>query len=438
MTAPMRPLSFTDTGRHSPFRRQNSSLPATTVRATTPGLSPSKAPSGLSPTKPSSLSPEKASPFVRRPSQMSNAGERPISPFARPNSGLSIPLSPSRNVSNASSVGRRDATPEPSSPTRRMTPPGAREGDARGDTPSFDLPPTPTMKRAETPSFELPKTAWMQRDQSPSPPRRDLPSPFDGPSPDSPSTTPALPSQANLRPSAHRVPTSSTVSTIRAPPLLTSTPKQPQKSTPTPLASRPHYTRGLSNKLLNPQHPLPDPLLRSMREAFEVLDPTNTGTLTATSLAPTLEQLGLDASPASLAALFPSQCGGAAPLNLARYLETMTAELSQLSHEEELRAAFEAFDADDSGQIDVAELRGAVVQCMALGPGGREDKDMSEREVEGVLGEFASRRHFGGRGTKTAGARGEVFRYREFMAAIGGGAGAGEAGGLGSEGLVGA
>lgn len=54
---------------------------------------------------------------------------------------------------------------------------------------------------------------------------------------------------------------------------------------------------------------------------------------------------------------------------------------------------------------------------------GEEDYRLSEREVESVMREFVGRRAFGapkglGGGGK---GKGEVFRYREFMGALGGG-----------------
>lgn len=91
-----------------------------------------------------------------------------------------------------------------------------------------------------------------------------------------------------------------------------------------------------------------------------------------------------------------------------------------------MEAAFEAFDRDDSGQIDVAELRRAV---LATGPEevGEEDLRMGEREVDSILAEFTGRRAFGGKGGmgKLGGggggnARGEVFRWKEFMGAVSG------------------
>lgn len=53
------------------------------------------------------------------------------------------------------------------------------------------------------------------------------------------------------------------------------------------------------------------------------------------------------------------------------------------------------------------------------------ERALSEREVDGVLAGFSGRRAFG---SKAGGvARGEVFRYREFVAGLVGGGGGGEA-----------
>ncbi|KAK5111149.1 hypothetical protein LTR62_005348 [Meristemomyces frigidus] len=404
-----RPLSFADSGRQSPFKRQNSASPSATVRASTPTSSPTKAAPAILPTKNGSLSPEKSSPFVRRPSQISNTGDRPSSPFARPGSSLgrpgsslSIPQSPSRQVSNASNNSRPDdvtATPRPMPVlTRRMTPPS----------------PQPVLRdREETPAVAPPSPRYESVSASPSP--------FDGPSLDSPFThvanSPSIsaapapaPSQAMLRPSTYRIPTSSTVTTIKQP-LFTST--VPSFTPPT--ASRPQLHRGLSNKANNGSynHVAP-PLLRSMRESFEVIDSTNSGTITSTSVCEVLDQMGLPNSASNLKDFFTPNTPS--NLNLARYLDTLSGPLSELSHPEELTAAFEAFDADDSGQIDIVELRRALVQT-----GGKEE--LSEREIDEILGEFATRRHFGGKGLSVAKSKGEVFRYRDFMGAIGGGVG---------------
>lgn len=80
--------------------------------------------------------------------------------------------------------------------------------------------------------------------------------------------------------------------------------------------------------------------------------------------------------------------------------------------------AFAAFDERDGGEVDVGELRDALLHTAPT---------MGEREVEEALGGFVGRRAFGeeGRGGAGAGsgggARGEVFRYREWVAGLMGG-----------------
>lgn len=151
-----------------------------------------------------------------------------------------------------------------------------------------------------------------------------------------------------------------------------------------------------------------------MRESFEVLDSANSGTITSASVSTMLEQLGTDATPATLAEFFPPRTPET--LNLARFLDTLAGPMASLSGPEELLAAFGAFDVDDSGQIDVGELREALLQTV---PDGGER--MGEAEVDAVLGEFAGRRAFGVKGLGREGkGRGDVFRYRDFMASVGG------------------
>lgn len=165
---------------------------------------------------------------------------------------------------------------------------------------------------------------------------------------------------------------------------------------------------------------LPPPLLHALRSSFEILDPSATGSITPSTLPETLEQIGLPApNPSQLLAHFPPP--HTAGLNLATYLDTLSAPLAQLSPPDELLAAFAAFDIDDSGQIDARELREALLKT---GPEpGEEDYRMSEHEIDSVLGEFVGRRAFGAKGLNAAKGKGEVFRYRDFMGNLSGGGG---------------
>jgi len=165
-----------------------------------------------------------------------------------------------------------------------------------------------------------------------------------------------------------------------------------------------------------------------MRESFEVLDSNNAGAVTSADVSAMLEQLGIDNSSAALSSFFPPNQPG--NLNLARFLDTLAGPMAELSQTDELMAAFGAFDVDDSGQIDLHELRDALVHTNPEVDGGAR---MSEREVDMILGEYAGRRAFGGKGVLGKeiggnGKRGEVFRYRDFMANISGTGMAGQEG----------
>ena len=154
-----------------------------------------------------------------------------------------------------------------------------------------------------------------------------------------------------------------------------------------------------------------------MRESFEVLDSSNSGQVNSASVKDMLEQLGLPNAPRDLTEFFPPS--SPSQLNLARYLDTLSGPLSDLSQPDELIAAFGAFDVDDSGQIDIGELRDALLHT-APEP-GEKDMRLSERDVDSILGEFAGRRAFGAKGTNVSKGKGEVFRYRDFMASVSGG-----------------
>lgn len=157
-----------------------------------------------------------------------------------------------------------------------------------------------------------------------------------------------------------------------------------------------------------------------MRESFSVLDRDDDGHVNAADVADMLSQLGLSATPSTLATYF----NGAQSINLATYLSTISELMSGLSRTNELTAAFEAFDDGDDGQIDLADLKDALLHTA---PENGEPK-MTEREIDMVVENFSGRRAFG-KGGKGLG-RGEVFRYQEFIAELKGGGSAGENGGV--------
>ncbi|PSK51714.1 Myosin regulatory light chain 1 [Elsinoe australis] len=373
--------------RQSPFKRPESpgSKTPSTVRAASPVMTMSSPTKGTQPSSSPMLGTERQSPFVRRPSQLSMS-DRPKSPFARAPSRLSVAEPASRSES-----------PSDADPFVVKSPPLSSTNNSRPNS-AFNSRPSSTIEPyTSRPSSTV--EPFSSRPASAVEPLRTSP-----PQPSAPTTT--------IREPLIRTSTSSTLATVR------------------PAHSSPHQATTTTSKPTLPAFAnagnyshIPAPLLRTMRESFEVLDATSSNTITRSDLTTILEQLGLDASPQFLNSFFPPSSGGT--LNLAKFLDMLTEPMRELSEKEELMAAFGAFDVDDSGQIDLAEIRDAVLRTA---PEGGIGARLSEREVDGILGEFAGRRAFGAKGVsgKEVGGRGEVFRYRDFMASVGGSGGQGE------------
>jgi hypothetical protein len=128
--------------------------------------------------------------------------------------------------------------------------------------------------------------------------------------------------------------------------------------------------------------------------------------------------IGQPSSNSDTARFFPPS--SAQTLTLPAFLTNISTLLSSISPSSELLSAFGAFDEDDSGQIDLAELRDALLNT-ASEPG---ECALTEREIDKVVGSFSGRRAFGKSNmARPMGKRGEVFKYQEFVGAIAGGNG---------------
>ena len=137
---------------------------------------------------------------------------------------------------------------------------------------------------------------------------------------------------------------------------------------------------------------------------------------------------GLPSNPPDITPFFPPSAPQT--MTLAVYLNTLAVSLAALSPSSELLSAFSAFDEDDSGQIDVAELRDALLHT-APEPG---DKALTAHEVDKVMNGFTGRRAFTSK-TKSNGGlgggankRGEVFKYQDFVNSVAGNGGTDRAG----------
>lgn len=201
--------------------------------------------------------------------------------------------------------------------------------------------------------------------------------------------------------------------------------KLPQPPVFQPPAQQPTRSAPMSGPVMGDDlSRLPPALLHSLRESFSVLDANSTGTIDPASVAETLQSLGLNTS--EMSQLFPP--GYPQQISLPQYLNSLASALVAVSPHQELLNAFSAFDDDDSGQIDVAELRRALLAT----PPEPGERALSERDIDEALRGFTGRRILskGGPGLsslRTIGApngrqkNGEVFRYHEFVGNLSGG-----------------
>lgn len=93
-----------------------------------------------------------------------------------------------------------------------------------------------------------------------------------------------------------------------------------------------------------------------------------------------------------------------------------------MSPSAELLSAFSAFDDDDSGQVDLTELRDALLHT-APEPG---ERALTSTEVDKIMSGFSGRRAFSKSMAGGLGKRGEVFKYQDFVNSIVGGNGSSE------------
>ncbi|KAG0646956.1 Myosin regulatory light chain 1 [Hyphodiscus hymeniophilus] len=157
---------------------------------------------------------------------------------------------------------------------------------------------------------------------------------------------------------------------------------------------------------------LQPPQVRELREGFQTLDRDSDGHVGREDVADMLTQLGMSSNPADLTAFFPPSTPQT--VTLPAYLNSLASLLATLSPSSELLSAFSAFDEDDSGQIDLREMKDALMQT-APEPGVQ---TLSERDIDRVMNGFTGRRAFGKQSAGGMGKRGEVFKYQEFVSSI--------------------
>lgn len=126
-----------------------------------------------------------------------------------------------------------------------------------------------------------------------------------------------------------------------------------------------------------------------------------------------LSQLGLPSGPSDVSRFFPPSAPQT--ISLAAFLNSLAEALAALSDSAELLSAFSAFDDDDSGQVDLAELRNALLETAPE----HGERALTPAEVDKIMSGFTGRRAFNRNMNAHLGAkRGEVFKYQEFVSSI--------------------
>ncbi|KAK8125382.1 Calcium-binding ef-hand protein [Apiospora kogelbergensis] len=170
-----------------------------------------------------------------------------------------------------------------------------------------------------------------------------------------------------------------------------------------------HATHGNALSQLQPAQ------VRTLRDGFQILDRDSDGIVNREDIADMLTQLGLPSGPSDISQYFPP--GGPQTMTLAAFLNSLATALALMSPSAELVSAFSAFDDDDSGQVDLAELRDALLHT-APEPG---ERALSAAEVDKIMAGFSGRRAFSKHMAGGLGKRGEVFKYQDFVNSIVGG-----------------
>ncbi|KAI9786081.1 MAG: hypothetical protein M1816_008109 [Peltula sp. TS41687] len=152
--------------------------------------------------------------------------------------------------------------------------------------------------------------------------------------------------------------------------------------------------------------------VRELREAFQMLDRDGDGLVGREDVVSILNDLGQDSGPAAVSNFFGAG-SSSQKLTLPEFLNQLSTLLAAMSRPDELMSAFGAFDDDDNGQINVADLCEALLNTPPE-PGTQMMTPLSENEIQRVMGGFTGRKTFGKKGL----GHGEVFRYQEFIAAV--------------------
>ncbi|KAL5598770.1 hypothetical protein BROUX41_003894 [Berkeleyomyces rouxiae] len=335
-----------------------------------------------------------------RPSPLGYGSPARSSPFRRPESpsSASTPGSPLRQITPSTSPTKQSTTGPSISPrvlnspfhTRTTSASASASAHASDHEPGTPLPRSTRNNSTSSVPFLNPYTQY---------------SPFGTPS----GTSASLPSAAATPASPSPAPRSLRSSGFGQSPGANSTTSAATASTATMTRKT---VSAVSNA--NALSQLQPAQVRTLREGFQILDRDSDGFVNREDVADMLNQLGLPATPADVVAFFPSS--SPQTMSMAIFINTLASALAAMSPSSELLSAFSAFDDDDSGQIDLVELKDALLNTVPE-PG---ERPLKEAEIDQVINGFTARRAFSKKSMAAAGLgglgkRNEVFKYQEFV-----------------------
>ncbi|ROT38559.1 EF-hand [Sodiomyces alkalinus F11] len=188
--------------------------------------------------------------------------------------------------------------------------------------------------------------------------------------------------------------------------IMLASPRAVTRASPSPSPTKPPTYGNALGQLQQTQ-------VRTLREGFEILDRDSDGVVNREDVADMLNQLGLPADASDVSKFFPPSAPQT--ITMAAFLNSVASMLAALSAQSELISAFSAFDDDDSGQIDLAELRDALLHTAPESG----ERPLTAAEVDKVIEGFTGRRAFSRNMQQGGlGKRGEVFRYQDFVNSI--------------------
>merc|ERR1739845_283124 len=137
------------------------------------------------------------------------------------------------------------------------------------------------------------------------------------------------------------------------------------------------------SKMLNPtlkaQLNLNDEQVREFKDAFDIFDEDNSGTVSTSELASVMKTLGQDIDEKEVGVMISEvDSDGSGEIDFSEFCTLMARQMEKSDPEFEYKKAFKIFDKRGDGFIDEAELKHVMTNI---------GEDMSEHEIKAMMKE---------------------------------------------------